>query len=130
MLMKALTHGQPLNAEQQKIRDEAQTKIASIMREALDWSKVEPLMVEAYRNALTREEAKAMLKFYTSPIGQSVGAKLPAVSEQMRKLMQQRMNEILPQIVAVRNDETERIVAAGPPAAAAGGPPSPRSRRC
>jgi hypothetical protein len=71
-----------------------------------------------------------MLKFYTSPIGQSVGAKLPAVSEQMRKLMQQRMNEILPQIVAVRNDETERIVAAGPPAAAAGGPPSPRSRRC
>ena len=67
--MKEATHGQPLNPEQQKIGDEAQAKMVSTIREALDWSKVEPLLVEAYRNTFTQEEVDAMLKFYTSPVG-------------------------------------------------------------
>jgi hypothetical protein len=118
--MNEATHGVPLNAEQQKIRDEARAKMMSIIREALDWSKVEPLLVEAYRNTFTQEEVDAMLKFYTSPVGQSVGAKLPAASQQTMQLMQQRMREIIPQIAAVRKDAAARIkAAAGSPAAAA-----------
>ena len=94
--------------------------MVSIIREALDWSKVEPLLVEAYRNTFTQEEVDAMLKFYTSPVGQSVGAKLPAASQQTMQLMQQRMREIIPQIAAVQKDAAERIkAAAGSPAAAA-----------
>jgi hypothetical protein len=117
--MKQATQGQPLNAEQQTIRDEAQTKIASIMREAFDWSKIEPLLVEAYRNTFTQEEVDAMLKFYTSPVGQSVGAKLPAASQQTMQLMQQRVHGIIPEIVAVQKDAAARIKAAGSPAAGA-----------
>jgi hypothetical protein len=116
--MKEATHGQPLNAEQQKIRDEAQAKMVSIIREALDWSKVEPLLVEAYRNTFTQEEVDAMLKFYTSPVGQSVGAKLPAASRQTMQLMRQRMHEIVPQIVAVQKDAAARINAAAGSSAA------------
>ena len=118
--MNEATRGQPLNAEQQKISDEARVKMVSIIREALDWSKVEPLLVEAYRNTFTQEEVGAMLKFYTSPVGQSVGAKLPTASQQTMQLMQQRMREIIPQIAAVRKDAAARIeAAAGSPAAAA-----------
>lgn len=123
--MKQATQGQSLNAEQQTIRDEAQTKIVSIMREALDWSKVEPLLVEAYRNTFTQEEVDAMLKFYTSPVGQSVAAKLPAASQQTMQLMQQRMRGIIPEIVAVQKDAAARIKAAASSSPAAAQPAEP-----
>ena len=42
--------------------------------------------MEAYRNTFTQEEVGAMLKFYTSPVGQSVGAKLPTASQQTMQL--------------------------------------------
>jgi uncharacterized protein len=67
--MQEVTHGQPLNAERQKIRDESQAKVVSIMKEAFDWSSLEPILVESYRNTFTREEVDAMLKFYESPVG-------------------------------------------------------------
>ena len=137
--MKEAAHAQPLNAEQQRIREETQAKVMSIMKEALNWSSLEPLMVEAYRNTFTQEEVDAMLKFYTSPVGQSVGAKLPEASQQMMQLMQQRMHEMIPQIVAVQKDAAARIkAAAGSSAAPAepgarseeqpGAPPSTGSR--
>jgi uncharacterized protein len=114
-----VAHGQLLNPEQQKIRDEAQAKAVSILKEALAWPSVEPLLVEAYRNTFTQEEVDAMLKFYSSPVGQSVGAKLPTASQQMLQLMQQRIHEIIPQIAAVRTDAAARIKAAGGSAAPA-----------
>ena len=67
------THGQPLNAEQQRIRDESQTKLVAIMKETLNWSSLEPLMMEAYRNTFAQEEVDAMLKFYASPVGHEPG---------------------------------------------------------
>jgi uncharacterized protein len=120
--MKAALHGQPLNAEQQKIRDESQTRLMSIMKQALDWSSLEPLMVQAYRDTFTQEEVDAMLKFYTSPVGQSVGAKLPAASQQTMQLMQQRIHDLIPQIVAEQRDAAARIKAAADSSAAPGQP--------
>lgn len=123
--MQEVTHGQPLNAEQQKIRDESQAKVVSIMKEAFDWSSLEPIMVESYRNTFTREEVDAMLKFYESPVGQSVGAKLPTASQQTMQLMQKRVHEMIPKIVAVQKDAAARIKAASDSTAAA---PQPDAR--
>jgi uncharacterized protein len=119
------THGQPLNAEQQRIRDESQSKLVAIMKETLNWSSLEPLMVEAYRNTFTQEEVDAMLKFYESPVGQSVGAKLPTASQQMMQLMQQRIHEMIPRIAAVQKDTVARIKAAADSPAAAAPPAEP-----
>lgn len=109
--MKAAMHGQ-LNAEQEKIREESQAKVISIMKEAFNWSAFEPLLVQAYQSTLTQEEVDAMLKFYDSPVGQSVGAKLPIINQQMMQLTHQRTQEMLPRIVAVQTDMAARIKAA------------------
>jgi hypothetical protein len=122
--MKEVTRGQPLNAEQQKIREETQGKVIAIMKEALDWSSFEPLMVEAYRSTFTQEEVDAMLKFYGSPVGQSIGAKLPAASQQMMQLMHQRIQEMIPRIIAVQKDAATRIKAAASPGANLGAEPA------
>jgi hypothetical protein len=122
--MKAATQGQ-LNAEQEKIRDESQAKMVAVMKEELDWSIVEPLLVQSYQSTFTQEEVNAMLKFYDSPIGQSVGAKLPTVNQQMSQLTQQRMRDIIPKLVAVQKDMAERLKAAASAAPAQAPPAQP-----
>lgn len=117
--MRAVTQGQ-LNAEQEKIRDESQARMVAMMKDELDWSKLEPILVQAYQGTFTQEEVNAMLKFYDSPVGQPVGAKLPTVNQQTSQLTQQRMQDLIPKLVAVQKDMAARIKAAasGAPAEA------------
>jgi uncharacterized protein len=103
----------PLNAEQQKIRDEMHAKIVALMKQQLDWSTtLEPIMVESYRDTFTQQEVDALLGFYGTPLGKSVADKLPAASQQMVRLMQQRIREMMPQIQEMVRDSMARIKAA------------------
>ncbi|HUO18828.1 MAG TPA: DUF2059 domain-containing protein [Steroidobacteraceae bacterium] len=123
--MKAATAQMQLSPEQEKIRDQYRAKIVAIVRDALNWSTVEPMLVQAYQSTFTQEEVNAMLRFYDSPVGQSVGAKLPAVNQQMAQLTQQRMQEIIPKIVEVQKDMAEHLRAASSGAAAQTPSPQP-----
>ncbi len=115
-------NGRPLNAEQQKIRDETRAKVVALMQQQLDWSTtLEPIMVESYRDTFTQQEVDALLKFYGTTIGKSVADKLPAASRQMMQLIQQRMREMMPQIQEIARDSAARIKAAADSTA----PPAP-----
>jgi hypothetical protein len=111
-----------LTPEQEKIVDESQARLVAIIKESLSWSTLEPALVQAYQGTFTQEEVNAMLKFYDTPVGQSVGAKLPAVNQQMTQLTQQRMQDVIPKIVEVQKEMVERLKAA---AAAAPAPAEP-----
>jgi hypothetical protein len=111
--MKDVNRGRPLNAEQEKIRDETRAKVVALMKQQLDWSTtLEPIIVESYRDTFTPQEVGALLKFYDTPIGKSVAEKLPAASQQMVQLMQQRIREMMPKIQEVVRDSAARIEAA------------------
>jgi uncharacterized protein len=125
--MKSAVAQMQLTPEQEKIRDDYQAKMVAIIKEALSWSTVEPLLVQAYQSTFTQEEVNAMLKFYDSPVGQSVGAKLPTVNQQISQLTQQRMQDVIPKIIEAQKDMAERLKAAnsGAPAEAGAGQPTP-----
>jgi hypothetical protein len=121
-------NGRPLNAEQQKLRDEMHAKVAALMKQQLDWSTtLEPIMVESYRDTFTQQEVDALLGFYGTPIGKSVADKLPVASQQMVRLMQQRIREMMPQIQEIVRDSAARIKAAAdsPAASDSSGTPTP-----
>ncbi len=119
-------NGRPLNAEQQKIRDETRAKVVALMQQQLDWSTtLEPIMVESYRDTFTQQEVDALLKFYGTTIGKSVADKLPAASRQMMQLIQQRMREMMPQIQEIVRDSAARIRAAADSPAASSAPGAP-----
>lgn len=123
--MKQASQGQ-LNPEQEKIREDSQAKLVAVIKDELNWSTIEPLLVQAYQGTFTQEEVNAMLSFYDSPIGQSVGAKLPTVNQQLTQLMQQRTKELIPKIVEIQKDMAARIKAAASEAPAQAAPaPSP-----
>jgi uncharacterized protein len=115
--MKAAMQMQ-VNPEQEKIVDEYQAKVVAIIKESLSWSTLEPTLVQAYQNTFTQDEVNAMLKFYDSPLGQSVGAKLPTVNQQMTQLTQQRVQDVIPKVVAAQKEMGERLRAASSTGAA------------
>ncbi len=121
-------NSRPLNAEQQKIRDETRAKVVALMQQQLDWSRtLEPIMVESYRDTFTQQEVDALLRFYGTPIGKSVADKLPAASQQMMQLMQQRIRGMMPQIQEIVRDSAARIKAAADsqaPSSSSGAPPA------
>jgi hypothetical protein len=127
-------NGRPPNAEQQKIRDETRAKVVALMKQQLDWSTtIEPIMVESYRDTFTQQEVDALLRFYGTPVGKSVAEKLPAASQQMMHLTQQRIREMMPKIQEIERDSAARIKAAADsgaePAQPAAPPQSPQPQQ-
>jgi hypothetical protein len=113
---------QSLNAEQQKIFDDMMTKLMSMMKEQINWSAMEPLMIRVYRDTFTQQEVDAMVRFYSSPAGRSVSGKLPVAMQESMQLMQERMRSLIPRIGQLEKDTAQRLKeAADSPAAA----PSP-----
>ncbi len=123
--LERATGGRPLNAQQQQLHDDMRAKIEGMLKDELAWPRLEPQMIEVYRSNFTPGEIDAMLKFYSSPGGQAVVAKLPQATQQMMQLTQERVRALVPRIVELQKETAQRIKdAASPPPASPGEPPS------
>ena len=128
--LERATGGRTLNAQQQQLHADMRAKIQGMLKDELAWSHLEPQLVEVYRSTFTPGEIDAMLKFYGSPSGQAVVAKLPQATQQMMQLTQERVRTLIPRIVELQKETAQRIkdAAAPPPASPAPGePPSPQA---
>lgn len=123
--MERAAGGRSLNAKQQQLHDEMRAKALGMLKDELAWSRLEPQMLEIYRNTFTPGEIDAMLRFYDSPSGQAVVAKLPQATQQMMQLTQERVRAVVPRIVELQKETAQKIrEAATPPTPAPGAPPS------
>lgn len=128
--LERATGGRPLNPQQQQLHDDMRAKILGMLKDELAWPRLEPQMVEIYRSTFTPAEIDSMLKFYKSPGGQAVVAKLPQATQQMMQQTQERVRALIPRIVEIQRETAERIKnAAGPQptAPAPAQPPSPQA---
>lgn len=125
MLGAALT-GRQLNEQQRQILRDGQQQIMALVSEQLDWNTLEPLMVEVYRDHFTQQEIDQMLKFYRSPAGQMVIAKLPAATQDMMQKIQGRIQALGPRIAELRKETAAKVKSAADEPAAAQQPVSPR----
>src|SRR5215469_5664355 len=90
--MRQALHGEQLNAEEQQIIEDMSSELASLVRHEVSWESMRPVMVDVYRNTFSQREVDDMLKFYRSPSGQAVVAKLPAATQQATQTMQQHVS--------------------------------------
>jgi hypothetical protein len=112
--------GQSLNAEQSTIMNHMQDKLVALMREEMDWKRMEPQIIELYRNTFTQREVNGMLAWYTSPIGKSVVAKEPLVTQQVSDYAQERVQDLVPKLMQLEKESAAQLrAAASPPAEAA-----------
>ena len=122
MMQKALAGRQQLSEREQQIVDDAHARIQSVMREQLRWENFEPMMISTYQKTFTQKEIDGMRAFYSTPIGQSVIAKMPVVMQQNMQAMQSRMADMLPRIQQIAQDMAQQLQAERD--SAAGAPPA------
>lgn len=76
-------------------------EIVKVLREELQWEKTKDEFIAIYLNVYTEEEVRELTKFYTSPIGQKMIDKMPALMQESMKVSQSMMQQALPRIQAL-----------------------------
>jgi uncharacterized protein len=135
MLMQSLA-GKQLNETQRKIIEDSQAQLQSLTKSELNWGKLEPMIIEVYRENLTQGEVDGMVRFYQSESGRAVIAKMPEIMQAMMQRMHNHVQSLLPKIAELQKHTMAQLIEAAdtqpaarapqpPPSSSAAPPPSP-----
>lgn len=111
--MAQATKGQTIPPKVQKEIDQGRSEMLALMKELLDWSKLEPLYVRVYQKSFTQQEVDGMVAFYKTPAGQAVIGKMPAVLQNTMDEMQQMMAPVMQKMQKMQQDVVAEMKAEG-----------------
>jgi uncharacterized protein len=106
------TQGQEIPPKVQKEIDKQQAEVVGLMKELLDWKKLEPMYVRIYQKSFSQQEVDGMIAFYKTPAGQAVIAKMPAVMQNTMDEMQQMMGPVMQKVQHMQQDVAAEMKAA------------------
>lgn len=109
-----LMAGKELTAEQRAEADRLLAKTNEIMRKALSWEEMRPLYVDVYKKTFTRDDVRAITKFYESPAGRSLLDKTPALMTNLMGAIQQKMLPMMQELQDEIKNVTPEPVPAPP----------------
>jgi hypothetical protein len=93
--MQQATQGRKITPEIQKDIDKRQAEVTAAVKEALDWSKLEPMYTRIYQKSFTQTEIDGLIAFYKTPSGQALIGKMPVVMQNTLTEMQDLMRPML-----------------------------------
>jgi hypothetical protein len=114
-MMSQVTQGQKVSPAVQKSIESGRGEAMSMMKEILDWRKLEPMYIRVYQKSFTQKEVNDLTAMYRSPAGETLINKLPVVMQntmaEMQPLMQpiiQKMQRTQQQVAAQVQAEKEK----------------------
>ena len=111
--------------DQQKQVADFQTKITTLVSDSVGWKVMQPDFVKLYSDTYTEPEIDGILSFYKSPVGQSMLAKAPELSQKSQEIARQRMATIQPQLRQAVQDFVKQAQASAPAASPSSTTPAP-----
>ena len=93
-----ITAGKDLSAGQKAEIERLHVRTSDILRRSLSWEEMRPLYIDVYKKTFTREDVRAMAKFYESRAGQSLLDKTPALTQNLMGAVQQKVLPLLEQL--------------------------------
>ena len=90
-----ITAGKDLSAEQKAEIERLHARTSDILRRSLSWEEMRPLYIDVYKKTFSREDVRAMAKFYESPAGKSLLDKTPALMQNLMVAIQQKMTPLM-----------------------------------
>ena len=106
-----VTQGQKITPEVQKQIDKGRTEAMSMMKEILDWNKLEPMYVRIYQKSFNQQEIDSLVAMYKSPTGQMLLTKMPIVLQNTMSEMQQSLQPVVQRIQRMQQDVLAQIQA-------------------
>lgn len=108
---RQVTQGQKVTPEVQKQIDKGRADAISMMKDVLDWNKVEPMYVRIYQKSFNQEEIDSMVAMYKSPTGQMLLTKMPIVLQNSMSEMQQMLRPVMQRIQQMQQDVAAQMQA-------------------
>ena len=105
------TKGQQISPKVQRDIDQRRDEMVSLMKELLDWKKLEPIYVRIYQKSFTQPEVDGMIAFYKTPSGQAVITKMPTVMQSSIDEMQQLMGPVMEKIQRTQQEVAAELKA-------------------
>lgn len=93
-----ITAGKDLSAEQKVEIERLHLRTSDILRRSLSWEEMRPLYIDVYKKTFTREDVRAMAKFYESSAGKSLLDKTPLLMQNLMGAVQQKVLPLLEQL--------------------------------
>jgi hypothetical protein len=105
---------------QKKLTDDYLKQVQGVTDDEVGWTKLRPLVIQAYADSFTDEELDGIIAFYKTPAGQAIVTKTPALSDKTMGLVQGRIKDMQPKLAQMTDDYVTKMKAAAPaPAASA-----------
>lgn len=106
--------GKEMTPEQRAEADRLLARTNEIMRKALSWEEMRPLYLDVYKKTFTREDVRAITKFYESPAGRSLLDKTPALMTNLMGAIQLKMAPLMEQLQTEMKNVTPEPMPAPP----------------
>jgi hypothetical protein len=110
-MMQQATQGQPVAPDVQKQIDQKRSEMVAMMREVLDWNKLEPMYVRVYQKSFSQQEVTDLIGMYRTPAGQILLSKMPVVMQNTMGEMQQMIQPIMQRMQKAQQDVAAQIQA-------------------
>ena len=95
---------QQLTPDQQKLADQFEAKVDSILKQSLSIDTLKPVFLKVYMDTYTEEELDGIVAFYQSPAGKAFVAKTPQLMQRSMQLVQQQVADVQPQLEQAQKD--------------------------
>lgn len=102
-LQKALQGKTPTPSEQ-KVINKKQERMTALIKEELDWNKLEPMYIRLYKESFTQVEVDGILEFYKAPAGQANINKMPILMQKTMGEMQGMMGGLMPKLQKIQQE--------------------------
>ena len=79
-------------------------KMVEVMKEEMNWDKMEPYILSAYVSVYSEDELRELSEFYSSPLGQKFVSKMPELMEASMKMTQEMMGVLLPRLTEIQKE--------------------------
>jgi uncharacterized protein len=108
-----MLNGKDVTEPQRQIIMSQHDKLMALVRQELNWPKLEPTIIEVYQNNFTQEQVDELVKFYHTDAGRALVEKMPAITQSMMERVQAHVQRLTPQIQALQRETVERLNALG-----------------
>ena len=99
-----------LTPEQQKKFQEAMQGSMDDVMDAMRFEDLISDMIPVYQKYLTREDLEGVIAFYSSPVGQRLLDKTPAMTTEAMKISMERMEKVMPEIMAKMQKRMDEVI--------------------
>ena len=107
-LFNSMSQDYPLSDEHRKALAEDTQETMEFIKRELNWSVLEPRLVEVYVDIYSEDELRGLIEFYRSPLGQRFIEKTPEIRKANAQVTLELMRELLPKLREMQEAQRAR----------------------